>query len=283
MSKIAPLSSRALLHLKGKDVVSFLQNLITCDMEKLAVGSASFGALLTPQGKVLFDFVVLHEDQGFILDIDREQRDALAKRLNFYKLRADVHIANDDRSVLAGWDSSTSPNPSPVPAGGFADPRHAGLGWRLFGTSAETNSTEEAWHENRIAQGVPQSGLDFELGSVFPHDVLMDQMQCGGIDFSKGCYVGQEVVSRMQHRGTARNRFVIATAQQVLSPDVTGENLTAGGKRVGTMGSIAGVHGLAIVRVDRIGQALEANTQILAGGTSVELTIPAFATFDWAS
>ncbi|MEP1205878.1 MAG: folate-binding protein YgfZ [Rhizobiaceae bacterium] len=280
MSKIAPLSSRALLRLEGADVVGFLQNLITNDVENLTDGQASFAALLTPQGKVLFDFIVLREGNGFTIDIDRQQRDSMAKLLTFYKLRADVQISNDERGVIAGW-----PDLAAMPSAGFADPRHDGLGWRLFDNGPETNSDansdESAWHENRIAVGIPQSGEDFELGEVFPHDILLDQLHTGGIDFSKGCYVGQEVVSRMQHRGTARNRFVIAKASNPLPADARGATLTADGKRVGTLGSFAGKTGLALVRVDRIGSALEAGTAIMAGDMEVTLEIPSFANFGW--
>ena len=276
MSKIAPLSSRALLRLEGTDVVGFLQNLITSDVENLADGDASFAALLTPQGKVLFDFILLREGGGFTIDIALQQRDALAQRLTFYKLRADVQISNDERGVFVGWPDLTA-----MPSMGFTDPRHDELGWRLFGNGRDTNSDEAAWHENRIAVGIPQSGEDFELGQVFPHDVLLDQLQTGGIDFSKGCYVGQEVVSRMQHRGTARNRFVIATASTPLPADAAGSNLTAAGKRIGTMGSCAGTTGLALVRVDRTGSALDAAIPIMAGDVEVTLEIPAFANFGW--
>ncbi len=276
MQKIAPLTSRALLRLDGSDVVGFLQNLVTCEVEDLDIGAASFGALLTPQGKILFDFLMLREADGFILDVDREQRDALSKRLTFYKLRADVQISNDQREVFAGWPVSES-----RPDRSFVDPRQENLGWRLYGEGLDTNTDEADWNEKRIASGVPQSGSDFELGSLFPHDALMDQWQQGGVDFSKGCYVGQEVVSRMQHRGAARNRFVLVSSGKVFPGNLVGTNLTTNGKRIGTMGSSTGSSGLALVRLDRIGSALDANTPIMIGEIGVELSLPEFATFGW--
>ncbi len=276
MQNIAPLTSRALLSLEGADVVSFLQNLITCEIENLEIGAASFGALLTPQGKILFDFFVVREANGFILDVDQEHRDPLARRLTFYKLRADVQITNDERTVFVGWPNSNSQPPQ-----GFIDPRNQNLGWRFYGEKLETNSDETDWHQNRIASGIPQSGSDFELGSLFPHDALMDQFEHCGIDFSKGCYVGQEVVSRMQHRGTARNRFVIVSSIEPFPEDLVGTSLTADDKRVGTMGSSIGSTGLALVRLDRTGSALEAKMPIMVGEISVQPSIPAFATFGW--
>ena len=146
-------------------------------------------------------------------------RPALAKRLTFYKLRADVQISDDDRSVTAIWPSTAGT--------GFADPRQPALGNRVYGAALDANASEQDWHDHRIALGVPHSGLDFDLGEVFPHDVLMDQFSGGGVDFTKGCYVGQEVVSRMQHRGTARNRFVRVAGQDGLDQVPAGTSLIA--------------------------------------------------------
>ena len=282
MNLIAQLTSRALLRLEGSDVLGFLQNLITNDVENLDDGQARFGALLTPQGKVLFDFIVRREGDGYILDVERVQRDALAKRLSFYKLRADVQISNDDRNVFAGWADPSSPSSSSAPETGFADPRHAGLGWRVYADDLKVNSDEHEWHRNRIALGVPQSGMDFELESVFPHDALMDQMEEGGIDFSKGCYVGQEVVSRMQHRGTARNRFVIVSSSGALPDNVLGQNIVAGGRRIGTMGSHIDNKGLALVRIDRVGAVLKSGTPVLLENVALEVKIPEFVNYEWS-
>lgn len=276
MEYTAPLPSRALLRLTGGDVVHFLQNLITCEVEDLADGAASFGALLTPQGKILFDFFLLRESDGFVMDVDSSQRDALAKRLTFYKLRADVQIAMDDRPVFAIWGSEM--------ASGFVDPRLADLGSRHFGQLDGANADESDWHEHRILFGMPQAGRDFEFSDTFPQEALMDQMgTAAGVDFSKGCYVGQEVVSRMQHRGTARNRFVKVVSQRPFAADATGQALTASGKRIGTMGSTAGNWGLALVRVDRATAAIADANPILLGEHEMRLEPPAFTNFDWST
>lgn len=276
MEYSAPLPSRALLRLSGGDVVHFLQNLVTCEVEKLPDGAASFGALLTPQGKILFDFFLLREGDDFIIDIDAGQRDALAKRLTFYKLRADVQIAMDDRPVYALWGDET--------ARGFADPRLAELGNRHFGELEGVNTDEDAWHAHRIDLGMPQAGQDFEFGDTFPHEALMDQMGTAvGVDFSKGCYVGQEVVSRMQHRGTARNRFVKVVSEAPFAADATGQALTAAEKRIGTMGSTAGKTGLAQVRADRATTAIAQGVPILLGEHDVQLAPAAFTSFDWST
>lgn len=274
MEKIAPLTSRSLLRLSGADTIGFLQNLITCDVDHLQPGQATFGALLTPQGKILFDFFVLRDADTIMLDVNDAQCDELMKRLTFYKLRANVVIERDKRQVYARWGGSS--------AEGFADPRVAALGRRFYADALECNATEADWHAHRIEIGVPQSGLDFDAASLFPHDASMDQFETGGVDFTKGCYVGQEVVSRMHHRSTARNRFVHVTTQA--SPLANaGSPLTAAGRTVGTMGSSAGSHGLALVRVDRVGKALETGEPITLDAQTVHLARPAFATFDFPS
>ncbi|MEP0943530.1 MAG: folate-binding protein [Rhizobiaceae bacterium] len=276
MENIAPLPSRALLRLDGNEVIHFLQNLVTCNVENLENGNATFGALLTPQGKILFDFFILKENGGFVIDVEAGQRDALAKRLTFYKLRADVQISPDDRGVFAQWGGESSI--------GFADPRLDAMGRRAYGAPDGVNSDKAAWHAHRISLGMPHAGLDFEFGDAFPHEALMDQMETSaGVDFSKGCYVGQEVVSRMQHRGTARNRFVIVEADSELSSDLTGQALKASEKRIGSMGSTSGNHGLALVRVDRATAAISAGDPVLLEGQTVRLAPPQFATFDWAT
>ena len=274
MEKTAPLTSRSLLRLAGSEAIAFMQNLITCDIEHLQPDQATFGALLTPQGKVFFDFIVLRENDALIIDVDGSQRGDLMKRLSFYKLRADVTISDDPRKVFAIWGGESST--------GFNDPRHTGMGSRLFAESHASNATEDDWHALRISLGMPHSGLDFDLASLFPHDALMDQFETGGVDFSKGCYVGQEVVSRMHHRATARNRFVqISTkADRLADP---GTEITADGRKIGTMGSHAGNLGMALVRVDRVQSAVEAGVPITIGEQEVDLKRPAFAKFDFPS
>lgn len=272
MTRIALLESRSLLRISGADVIDFLQNLVTCDVEGLSVGDATFGALLTPQGKILFDFFLLRDASGFLLDTEHGARDALVKRLTFYKLRADVSIeVVDDLNVYAAWDGDVQI--------GFSDPRLAGLGNRIYAKEWEANSSENDWNAHRTQLGVPQSGSDFNLGDPFPHEVLMDQFSGAGVDFAKGCYVGQEVVSRMHHRGTARSRWVRVNAEADLPPK--GTPILAGERTIGTMGGSSGFDGLATMRLDRAKLALDNSTPIEADRVALVVKIPEFVDFDW--
>jgi folate-binding protein YgfZ len=140
----------------------------------------------------------------------------------------------------------------------------------------EDSGDVAAWHAFRIANGVAESGADYALGDAFPHDVLLDQTD--GVGFRKGCYVGQEVVSRMQHRGTARRRVLIVSGDALPAP---GTEVTANGRPIGTLGSTAGGNGLAILRIDRVKDALDAGVPITVGGGAVSVAIPAWATFTY--
>ena len=147
--------------------------------------------------------------------------------------------------------------------------------WRSYEPQAADSGIAE-WHAFRIANGIVESGADYELGDAFPHDVLLDQM--GGVGFKKGCYVGQEVVSRMQHRGTARRRMLIVSGDALPLP---GTEITANSRPIGTLGSTAHGKGLAILRIDRIKDALDAGTSIEAGGMPVSVAIPSWASFTY--
>jgi tRNA-modifying protein YgfZ len=282
-SKVARLQGRAVIEIAGAEAADFLQGLVTSDVESLEAGSARNAALLTPQGKILFEFIVVAAGEGrFLLDCPRETAAELAKRLTFYRLRAKIDIAvRPDDAVIAIWGDGQTP---PVD-GAFADPRLAELGWRAIvpGFEAETVPAgceavdEAAYHAHRIALGVAELGSDYDNGAVFPHEADLDQL--GGVDFSKGCYVGQEVVSRMQHRGTARSRFVPVTIDGA-APAV-GTSIEAGGKAIGTMGSGTDGRGLALLRLDRVGTAMEAGTTITAGDASLTPEKPDWAKFDW--
>ena len=178
--------------------------------------------------------------------------------------------------MIAAWDCE----PAMKPDLAFADPREAALGWRILapqdlvpkvaGLIGADLADSAAYEAHRIATGVPRGGLDFMYGDAFPHETNMDRLH--GVDFDKGCYVGQEVVSRMQHRGTARTRIVRVTLED-FSPE-TGVSVLGGDKQVGTMGSTAGGHGLALLRIDRVADALDAGLPLTAGGLAIRLTDP---------
>jgi folate-binding protein YgfZ len=264
----AYLPDRSLIRIAGTDAEEFLQALITTDVKAIPAQEARPGALLTPQGKILFDFLIWRDGDGFVIETDSGQRDAFVKRLTMYKLRAPVTIAAlPDDGITVGWGEEPSDT-------GVVDGRFLKAGIPLERRTGQHGSGAEAeYHALRVAHGVVTSGDDYALQDIFPHDALLDLN--GGLSFRKGCYVGQEVVSRMQHRGTARKRVVMVSANTVLP--ATGTELTAGGKPIGALGSVSGTSGLAIVRIDRAGEAINADTPILAGETVVTLALPAWS------
>jgi folate-binding protein YgfZ len=272
---IALLPDRAVVTVSGEAAASFLQGVLTCNVETLEPGEARLGALLTPQGKILFDFLISRGGDGFRLDGPADRAADLAKRLGLYRLRAKVEIAADPGiAVAAAWDGAETAAATER----LRDGRLAELGERLYASEGafSADATEADYHAHRIALGIPEGGRDFAYGDAFPHEALMDQL--GGVDFRKGCYVGQEVVSRMQHRGTARTRSLAARY-----PDGDaarpGTEIMAGGKVLGTTGSTAGSRGLAMIRLDRLGDALAAGQPLRAGDQAVVLQRPAYATF----
>jgi folate-binding protein YgfZ len=271
---VARLDDRAVIEISGEEAERFLQNVITTDIASLAEGVARAGALLSPQGKILFDFLVSRSgDATFVLECAASPADDLTRRLMLYKVRAKVAIEKrEQRLVAVRWRlGPAAPGP-----GWLADSRFPSPVWRRYDEPLPAaDATAAEWHAFRIASGIAEGGLDFPPGDAFPHDVLLDQV--GGVGFAKGCYVGQEVVSRMQHRGTARRRVLIVEAEADLPG--AGAEVTAGGRAVGTLGSAAGRLGLAIVRIDRVKAALDSGTEILVGGVPATLSIPEWARF----
>lgn len=275
------LPGRGVIRLTGEDPAKFLQGLVTCDVETIPAGEARFGALLTPQGKILVDFFVLAAPEaiggGLIIDAPRALVADLVRKLSFYRLRAKVAIEDqsDQLGVTAIWDVEGEPDVGGIVA---RDPRHPALGWRMITPPPmETFADTGAWHAHRIRLGIPEGGRDFIYGDAFPHEADMDQL--AGVDFAKGCFVGQEVVSRMQHRGTARTRVVPFTYAD--HAPMEGIDVMAGEKTVGVMGSAADGRALAKVRLDRIGDALTAGEPITAGGIALTPAKPDWARFAW--
>jgi folate-binding protein YgfZ len=288
--KAALLPDRGVVKVAGSDARGFLNGLLTTDVTRVAPGQARFGALLTPQGKIIVDCIVAEapaaDGGGFFLDCPRALAGELVQKLNFYKLRAKA-ICEDLSEVLgvmAVWDGSNQNGYGLT----YSDPRLAALGQRvmlpphLAKDAAKKLGAElveaAAYEAHRIALGVPRGGIDFIYGDAFPHETDMDQL--AGIDFDKGCYVGQEVVSRMEHRGTARTRVVGITANGDFAPDA-GVPVMAGDKQVGLTGSHAGAAGLALLRLDRVAAARAAGTPLTAGGIAIETRKPDWAKFAW--
>jgi len=280
--KAAFLPDRGVVKVSGADARDFLNGLVTTDVTLLRPGLGRFGALLTPQGKITVDFLITEAPSGhgggFLIDCPRALAQGLADKLGFYKLRAKVAVENlsDSLGVLAAWDGKAAVTPDLA----FADPRDAALGWRILVPAEFAQKVADligadladstAYDAHRIASGVPRGGLDFIYGDAFPHETNMDRLH--GVDFDKGCYVGQEVVSRMQHRGTARTRTVRVILEGP-SPE-PGAAVLAGDKPVGTMGSTAGHNGLALIRVDRAADALAAGIPLTSGGLAIRLAEP---------
>ncbi|PCI04425.1 MAG: folate-binding protein YgfZ [Hyphomicrobiales bacterium] len=268
------LENRKLVRIGGEEAADFLNGLITCDALVLEEQQAAFGALLSPQGKILFDFFAVRDEHGFLIDIDGASRDDFIKRLMFYRLRRKVEIGFEEefQSVLVSWGDALEIND----ALSITDPRLEEAGQRHY-CKAVPQPTGDDYARHRISLGLPEGGADFQFGDAFPHEALMDQF--GGVDFQKGCYVGQEVVSRMQHRGTARKRILKIHSDSNL-PE-SGTDVLAGGKIVGTLGSISGNIGLATLRLDRIVLAKEEGLPLMAGDIIIEAEIQSWAKFDW--
>jgi folate-binding protein YgfZ len=285
--KAALLPDRGVVKAAGGDARKFLNGLITTDLGKVTPAQSGFGALLTPQGKIIVDFLLAEAEAadggGFFFDCPRALAPALVQRLNFYKLRAKVAVEDLSESlgVLAIWEQ-----PGRTEYGlCYDDPRLPELGLRcvlppaLAGEAAADLGARlvepPAYEAHRIALGIPRGGLDFIYSDAFPHETDMDQL--GGVDFDKGCFVGQEVVSRIEHRGTARTR-VVPVSYDGFAPEA-GTPVSAGSKTVGTLGSTAQGHGLAMLRLDRAADALAAGQPLVAGGVEMRLVKPAWAQF----
>ena len=287
--KAALLPDRGVVKVAGDDARKFLNGLLTADMAKVTPQSARYAALLTPQGKIIVDCIVAEvapeDGAGLFLDCPRALAPTLTDRLNFYKLRAKtiVEDLSETLGVLAAWDGEATTDYGLV----YRDPRLPALGLRvmvpphLAAEAAADLGAElvdaRAYEAHRIALGIPRGGLDFVYNDAFPHEADMDQL--GGVDFDKGCYVGQEVVSRMEHRGTARNR-VVPVAYEAFAPEA-GVPVSAGERQVGTMGSSAAGRGLALLRLDRIADAQAAATPLVAGGVEIRPVKPEWARFAW--
>jgi len=281
-TQAAILESHAAISVSGAEARHLLQGLVTSDVDDMEPGTARNSALLTPQGKILFEFILYADTPDrFLLDTLREPAPELVKRLTFYRLRAKVEITEMPDHIVALWGDE-SPQAGPRR---FADPRLPALGRRAILPSSELEATlsdcmrvsESAYQTHRIALGVAELGPDYGSGEIFPHEADLDQL--GGVDFAKGCFIGQEVVSRMHHRGTARSRFVPVEIDGP-APEA-GTGIEAGGRTIGKMGSSAGNRGLALLRLDRVGDAIAAGHPIRAGEATLQPVRPDWARFDW--
>ena len=241
----AELPSRALVRVSGPDWRVFLQGLISNDVETLASGRIRFAALLTPQGRMLFDLFVIGGEDGCLLDVDAGRREALVERLLIYRLRAKVEIAAAEGSVCALWSAASGPE------GWMADPRLEALGFRGVDRTAPAGARvldEAAYDGMRLELGVPDPARDAQPDKTYPIEADLDLLN--GIDFKKGCFVGQETTSRMKRRGGIRTRMLPIRFEG--EPPPYGAEVLAGARRAGEVLTARDGRGIALLRLDRI-------------------------------
>ena len=238
--------TRSILKIAGSDAESFLQGLVTNDMAKLDRGLV-YAALLTPQGKYLADFLLLRADDAILLDVDAALATSLIQRLNMYKLRADVSITETGHQVRRGVGDA--------PQGALNDPRHPALGWRLYGDDGGDDGTD--WDAIRVAHCIPETGIE-----LTPDTFILEAgfERLNGVDFRKGCYVGQEIAARMKHKTELRKGLVSVKIDDAAP---IGTEITADGKAVGTLYTQAGDRAIAYLRFDRAKGVMQAGDATL--------------------
>lgn len=243
------MTQRRILRLTGRDTDSFLQGLVTNDISRLKDGLV-YAALLTPQGKYIADFMLLRDGDGVLLDVAEPLADDLVKRLNMYKLRADVRIAESGLNLQRGT--------GPAPEGAFPDPRHPDLGWRAYSAASESDDGTD-WAAIRVANCIPESGIE-----LTPDTFILEAgfEPLNGVDFRKGCYVGQEVTARMKHKTELRKGL---RRVEIKGEAPVGTPITRDGKPLGTLFTQSGDRALAYLRLDRAGEGM------VAGPASVKL------------
>jgi folate-binding protein YgfZ len=271
----AHLEDRAVIGISGPQARDFLQGLVTNDVVGgLAPGTGLYAALLSPQGKILFDFLITEGEGAVLIDVARESQEALLKKLRLYRLRAKVEIeARDPLGVYLDLQGHPDNRPTSYAdrAITFRDPRLAALGTRSIGARAEMPAelqSSSGYHAARLALGVPE-GADFGSEKIFALDAGLDELN--GVSFTKGCYVGQELTSRMKHRATSRKRILQVAADTAL-PQI-GTPVAVGTVEVGEIVSAYGANGFALVRLDRLD---ETPGQATAAGISVTLRRPSW-------
>ncbi len=251
MSELRKLPDRTIISVTGDDAETYLKGLVTNGPPDEA---GCFSALLTPQGKILFDFFISKSANGFSIDVRNDAAEALVKRLTLYRLRAKVEIGIDiTRTVLADPNNDNSRTTAPI-------------------DQCRDAEDDTHYHARRIAAGIPEWGADFGSDEVFLMDVNYDLL--GGVDYKKGCFIGQEVSSRMRRKGEARRRTLIAEFSD--APPAKGTPITAGKSTIGEVMSSAGALALACVRLDRWEKAAAEKTPLECGGQSLSLRIPEY-------
>ncbi|MET0406831.1 MAG: folate-binding protein [Hyphomicrobium sp.] len=271
-AQLARLADRGVVRVRGRDSEKLLQDLVTNDLDRLGANAARYAGLLSPQGKILFDFFVVRHGDGFLLDVARAKTVELTKRLTMYKLRADVEITDVSESFTAfaawGADSEKLIEGRDIT---FADPRHPALGLRLLdeikadGARPLTeNDSQQSYDSHRVEIGVPEGGKDYEFGDAYPHEADFDLFN--GVSFTKGCFVGQEIVARMQNKSVVRKRAIRISGSAPLTSRL---EILLGSVPVGTIGTVDGSNAIAMLRLDRAVEAEQKNQKLTAGGVIV--------------
>ena len=262
------LNDRAVISLSGPEARGLLQNLVSNDLERLAPGRGLYAALLSPQGKIAFDFFLVEGDGAILLDVAAAGREALLKKLKLYRLRSKVEIeARDDHGVYAALTGDAVRRAVSFPDPRQVTPGSGALPARSIGAVAEMPANlpgAAAYHALRLELGVPEGG-DFGFEKIFALDGGLDELHA--IDFGKGCYIGQELTARMKHRATSRKRPLAIAAEAALPPP--GTAVTQGGD-IGEIIAAHGKQGFASIRLDKWDAAQDA----LAGGMAVRLSKP---------
>lgn len=280
---VLPLLGRRIFRVSGPDAAEYLQGLITADIKKATPKQAIFAALLTPQGKVLFDFFILAQDDGYVLDTAEPLAEALFKRLKMYKLRRKVELSEEPHLAVAaqlpGGEDVLIAELNP-----FDDPRSPALGRRLIATKADIEALplsgdEAAFYALRQGLGFGELPAEIQADQDFAHETNYPAMN--GVAYDKGCFVGQEVLARMKHRGTVRKRLLGVRGTTGISgsgPLEPGAPVMAGEKKLGEIRSAQdtpeGPLGFAMLRLDHLKAALDAGTPLHAGAAPIEVTLP---------
>jgi folate-binding protein YgfZ len=274
-AKLCLLADRGIIELKGVDATPFLQRLITNSVLDIPAGESRYAALLTPQGKLLFDFFVvpLAQEAVYLVDCLKEQASELMKRLNLHKMRANITIADKSEVFGVAVVFGGSP-PEGIEGILYRDMRTKGMGQRVIAKRDAlrqiANVSEAEYEAHRIAQGVPKGGADFVYGDTFVHEANLDLLN--GVDFKKGCYVGQEVVARVEFRKSARKRIVKIRFDG--PAPAQGTEIMAGEASIGRVGSTAGHEGLAMLRFDRLQDAQASGVQLKVGAGPIAVLLP---------
>lgn len=246
-------ADRTVLRIAGADHVSFLEGLVSNSVARAAEGPV-YAAMLSPQGKYLFDFIMSSGENSILLDVCADRAAALAQRLTMYRLRADVEITDTGLAVLQGFDE--------MPEGAFADPRSDALGWRMYGDGCGIPGLDRAaWDALRVANEIPETGVELLPDDTYILETGFERLN--GVDFRKGCYVGQEVTARMKHKTELKKGLVSVFVDGEAD---AGTPITTDGKPAGTLHTVSGGQGLAYLRFDR------ANGEMLAGTAVIRRT-----------